>query len=99
MSFVPQDVAPKSDHIPYADALQSQSLNDQTFQDFAVPDQQTGLKPAFEMALATNSQQGEKFDDETAKYRGFNCQHRYSVCCQGSDPSRSSQHMPCSESK
>lgn len=99
MSFLPQDLAPNPDHITYPDALQSQNSNDQTFEYFAVPDQQqTGPNFAFDMALAPSSQ-GEKVDDETAKYREFNCQEGFSVCCQGSDPSRNSQHKSCSESK
>lgn len=99
MSFLPQELAPNPDHITYPDALQSQNSNDQTFEYFAVPDQQqTGPNFAFDMALAPSSQ-GEKVDDETAKYREFNCQERFSVCCQGSDPSRNSQHKSCSESK
>lgn len=99
MSFLPQDLAPNPDHITYPDALQSQNSNDQTFEYFAIPDQQqTGPNFAFDMALAPSSQ-GEKVDDETAKYREFNCQESYSVCCQGSDPSRSSKHKSCSESK
>lgn len=99
MSFLPQDLAPNPDQITYSDTLQSQNSNDQTFEDFAVPDQQqAGPNFAFDMALAPNNQ-GEQVDDETAKYRGFDCHEGYSVCCQGSDPSRSSQHMSCSESK
>lgn len=100
MSFLPQDdLAPNPDHITYSDALQSQNSNDQTFEDFAVPDQQqTGPNFAYDVALSPNSQ-GEKVDDETARYRAFNCQEGYSVCCQGSDPSRSSEHKSCSESK
>lgn len=104
MSFIPQDddLAPNPDHItyPYSDALQSQNSNDQTFEAFAVADQQqqTGPNFAYDVALAPNSQ-GEKVDDETASYRAFNCREGYSVCCQGSDLSRSSQHKPCSESK
>lgn len=100
ISFVPQeDLAPNPDQIAYADTLQSQISNDQTFQEnFALPDQQTEPSSGFDMALAPNSQ-GEKVDDETAEYRGFNCQQKYSVCCQGRDLSISSQHMPCSKSK
>lgn len=100
MSFLPQDLAPNPNHITYPDAaLQSQNSNDQTFEDIAVPDQQqTRPNFAFDIAL-TPTRQAEKIDDETAKYRGFNCQQGSSVCCQGSDPSRSSQHKSCSESK
>lgn len=99
MSFVPQDLAPNTDTIAYSDALQLQNSNDQTSEpDFALSDpQQTGPNFAFDVALAPYSQ-GEKVDDDTAKYRGFKCQQRNSVCCQGSDPSKNSQHKSCSES-
>lgn len=100
ISFLPQDdLAPNPDHITYSDALQSQNSNDQTFEAFAVPEQQqTWPNYAYDVALAPNSQV-EKVDDETARYRAFKCQEGYSVCCQGSDRSRSSQHKSCSESK
>lgn len=106
MSFLPpQDLASNPDQITYSDAaLQLQNINDQTSEpDFAaLPDQQqqTGPNFAFDVALAApHNRQEEKVDDDTAKYREFNCQQRNSVCCQGSDLSRNSNHKSCSESK
>lgn len=99
-SFFPQDLpAPNLDQGTSADAaLESQSSDGNTFQDFAVPDQQTRPNLVFDIALAPNSQ-WEKIDDETAHYRGFNCNGKYSVCCEGRDHSIDSHHLPCSESK
>lgn len=99
MSFVPQDLASDTHTITYSDALQLQNSYDQTSEpDFALSDpQQTGPNFAFDVALIPYTQ-GEKVDDDTAKYRGFNCQQQNSVCCQGNDHSKSSQHKSCSES-
>lgn len=99
--FLPQDLQspPNLNQGIYADApLGSQSSNGKTLQDFAILDQQIGPNLVFDMALAPNSQ-GEKIDDETAQYRSFNCNGKYSVCCEGRDRSINSQHMPCPESK